>query len=288
LADRKIISIYPKGVRLMPIATSTLQEKAGKVRRHIFDMAVGEGCFVGAALSCVEILLVLYECFLRVDPTNLRNPARDYLVMSKGHAVPALYGALIETGLLEKRLLKRNVGPDEGRLYWHPDRRLPGVEFFSGSLGHGLPLAVGLALDCKLRGYKSRVVVLTGDGELNEGSNWEALLVARAYKLDNLLIIVDRNGYQANSKTEDLIPLEPLAKKFSAFGCVVNAIDGHSFKEIKETLAEFPFSKGQPGVIIANTLRGKGIEEFENNPDYWFVQLTAEKAEKYKLELAKI
>jgi transketolase len=257
----------------------SLEEKALRVRKQIIEMATQGGCFLGAAFSCVEILVFLYDSFLRIDNRNLKSLTRDYLIMSKGHAVPALYGTLIETGLLAKSQLHLNPKPGEGRLYWHPDRRFPGVEFYSGSLGHGLPLAVGLALDCKLRGYQSRIVVLAGDGELNEGSNWEALMVARAYKLENLLIIIDRNQYQANCKTEDLLPLEPLADKFTAFGCSIRSINGHSFDELNCALAEFPFARGQASVIIANTIRGRGIVDFEDRADSWFMELSESDAD---------
>jgi transketolase len=263
----------------MTMTVTRPEEKALRVRKQILDMATKGGCFVGAAFSCVEILVCLYNSFLRIDKRNLKSPFRDYLLMSKGHAVPALYGTLIESGLLEKSQLKQNPGPGEGRLYWHPDRRFPGVEFYSGSLGHGLPLAVGLALDCKLRSYQSRIVVLAGDGELNEGSNWEALMVARAYKLDNLLIIIDRNQYQANCKTEDLLPLEPLADKFTAFGCSIRSINGHCFNDLECTFAEFPFARGQASVIIANTVRGRGIADFEDKTDSWFMELSESDAD---------
>ncbi len=271
----------------MTITALSLDDRARRVREHVLDMAAKGGCFVGAAFSCVDILVCLYDSFLKIDNKNFKNLNRDYLLLSKGHGVAALYGTMIETGLLEKSSLKPTLSanPGEGRLYLHPDRRLPGVEFFSGSLGHGLPLAVGLALDCKLRGYSSRVVVLTGDGELNEGSNWEALMVAKAYKLDNLLIIVDRNHFQANCRTEDLIPLEPLADKFNAFGCSTRTINGHCFEEIQNTLKDIPFYTDQASVIIAETIRGKGIAKFENRAESWFMELTESQSETYKANL---
>jgi len=264
-----------------------LQQMAIRAREHVLEMAVQGGCFVGSALSCVDILISLYSSFLRIDSKNLTSLNRDYLLLSKGHAVPALYAVLIEIGVLEKHMLKKNVEEGLGRLYWHPDRRLPGVEFFSGSLGHGLPLAVGLALDCKLRGHHNRVVVLVGDGELNEGSNWEAMLVAKAYKLDNLLIIIDRNRFQANNLTEELVPLEPLVDKFSAFNCTTMQVDGHSFNELVATLNKVPFTKDSPNALIANTIRGKGITEFEDIKESWFLNLKPEEARKYKNILLK-
>lgn len=269
----------------MLTSVNSLEEKASRVRKHVLDMAKDGGCFVGASFSCVEILVFLYERFLCINEEQLYNPCRDYLIMSKGHAVPALYGTLHEKGILKIEELKKEAAPSQGRLYLHPDRRLPGIEFYSGSLGHGLPLAVGLALDCKLRGYKNRIVVLTGDGELNEGSNWEALLVAKAYNLDNLLIVIDRNQFQANCKTEDLIPLEPLYMKFESFGCAVKETDGHNFTELENTLLDFPFAFEKPGVLIARTIRGKGISELEGIPDSWFLNLNSDQVLRYKDDL---
>jgi transketolase len=265
-----------------------LRVMAVRAREHILDMAVDGGCFVGSALSCVDLLVCLYSCFLRIDSKRIKSPLRDYLFLSKGHAVPALYAVLIEIGILEKYMLKRNVEDGLGRLYWHPDRRLPGVDFFSGSLGHGLPLAVGAALDCKVRGHQNRVVVLVGDGELNEGSNWEAMLVAKAYKLDNLLIIIDRNKFQANNLTEELIPLEPLVDKLTAFNCITREADGHNYNELVATLKDVPFIKGAPSALIANTIRGKGIPELEDLKESWFLDLEPEEAIKYRSMLQKV
>jgi transketolase len=173
-------------------------------------------------------------------------------------------------------------------IYWHPNRHIPGVEFHSGSLGHLPAVAAGVALDCKMRGSDNRVIVITGDGELNEGSIWETLLVAGAYSLDNLTLIVDRNQFQANIRTEELVPLEPLADKFRAFGCVVHRVDGHDFEQLEAVfgeLGQLGRSGGKVNVIIADTVRGKGLPSIEARADRWFCAFSDSEIEQLLEEL---
>ena len=191
---------------------NALQNMAFKVRQHIIHMSTDGGCFIGASLSCTDVIVYLYNHFLHVRQDNLDDPTRDYFFLSKGHDVPALYGTFVELGWMPPERLGNHLHTNDS-IYWHPNRNVPGVEFHSGSLGHLLSVSIGVALDCRLREHHNRVVVMTGDGELNEGSNWEALLVAAAYDLDNLVVVVDRNAFQANMRTEDLIPLESLEAK---------------------------------------------------------------------------
>jgi transketolase len=170
-------------------------------------------------------------------------------------------------------------------VYWHPNRKIPGVEFHSGSLGHLLSVATGVAMDIKMRGGKNKVVVITGDGELNEGSNWEALLVAQAYKLDNLVVVVDRNEFQANIRTEELIPLEPLRDKFEAFGARAIQINGHDFEALDGVFSRIPMETGKPTVIIAKTVRGRGLPSIEQRADRWFCNFSKEEIEQLLKEL---
>jgi transketolase len=263
-----------------------LEQMALRVRENIVRMASNGGCFIGSALSCADLMVYLYTHFLNISWETLDNPGRDYLFLSKGHAVPALYSTLVELGWLEKERLKNHLEPHD-YIYWHPNTRIPGVEFHSGSLGHMLPIAVGVALDCKLQKQENRVVVMVGDGELNEGSNWEALLVARAYQLDNLVIVVDRNEFQANLRTEELVPLEPLDLKFEAFGCRVKRGNGHSFAWLSQEFSSVPFAAGMPGVVIAETVRGKGISSIENRADQWFGNFSDTEVETLIRELHK-
>ncbi|MFA7419362.1 MAG: 1-deoxy-D-xylulose-5-phosphate synthase N-terminal domain-containing protein [Melioribacteraceae bacterium] len=261
-----------------------LQETALRVREHIIKMSGNGGCFIGASLSCADLILYLYKEFLNVSPQNLKDPNRDYFFLSKGHDVPALYGTYVELGWLEESRLKNHLKTND-TIYWHPNRNIPGVEFHSGSLGHNLSVACGVAYDCKLKNQTNKIVVVVGDGELNEGSMWEALLVASAYKLDNLLIVVDRNQFQANMQTEDLIPLHPLDKKFEAFGCAASIVNGHNFTELENALASFPFKKEKVSVLIAETVRGKGLPSIERRADRWFANFKDEEVAQLLKEL---
>ena len=245
---------------MIGVGMPELQETALRVREHVIRLAGKGGCFVGASLSCADLMVYLYREFLRVNRDNPEDPGRDYFLLSKGHAVPALYGTFVELGWLSRERLASHLRTEDC-LYWHPNRGVPGVEFHAGSLGHMLPVAAGVALDCRRRKTGNKVVVMTGDGELDEGSNWESLLVAAAHRLDNLLVIVDRNGFQANMKTEDLIPLRQLTAKFEAFGCSVREIDGHDFAEMAATLADFPFAPDKPSVLIARHRPRQGNPE---------------------------
>ena len=248
-----------------------------RVRGHILQMARGGGCFVGASLSCADIVVHLYGRILRVSPATVQSAERDYLFLSKGHDVPALYATLAELGFIDPSRLQNHLQTHDV-IYWHPSREVSGVEFHSGSLGHLLSVAIGVAVDVRLRGGDNRVYVLLGDGELDEGSVWEACLVASALELDNLVAIVDRNGAQANRPTEDLIPLEPLADKFRAFGWGCLAVDGHDFDSLDNAHAEVPLRAGRPSVLVARTVRGRGVPSLEGRTDRWFTALSDDEA----------
>ncbi|MBN2571906.1 MAG: transketolase [Ignavibacteriales bacterium] len=262
-----------------------LKEIALRARRHILDMTEG-GCFLGASYSCVDIILFLYKKFLNVDSAHLKDPTRDYFFLSKGHSVPALYATFVELGWLEKERLKNHLKTNDD-IYWHPNTKINGVEFHSGSLGHLLSVAVGVALDCKIEQRNNKVVVLLGDGELNEGSNWESLLIASTFKLNNLLIIIDRNKIQANKITEELIPLEPLKEKFNSFGFYVDSVNGHDFNDMDIKLKKYP-NEDKPTILIAETVRGKGIPSIEMKTDKWFCKFTDDEINNYKLELEQM
>lgn len=263
---------------------SELESLALRVREHVIGLATQGGCFLGASLSCVDLMAYLYGEHLDVAPDRLTDPHRDYLFLSKGHDVPALYGTLAELGWIERDRLKNHLKTSDS-VYWHPNAKIPGVEFHSGSLGHLLAVATGVALDCRIKGQKNRIYVIVGDGELNEGTNWETLLVAQAYKLENLVVIVDRNQFQANMRTEDLIPLEPLGPKFEAFGAGVRRVSGHDFAALDQALGDLPFRAGAPSVLIADTIRGRGLPSIEARADRWFCNFTATEIEGLLREL---
>jgi transketolase len=247
-------------------------------------MSVRGGCFVGASLSVTDLLVHLYSRTLRVSPLEPRRAERDHLLLSKGHDAPALYATLAEHGFFDPARLANHLSPDDV-LYWHPNTRVPGIEFQSGSLGHLLSVGIGMALDARLRGTSNRVFVVMGDGEMNEGSVWEALLVAAAHRLDNLVVVVDRNGFQANARTEELIPLEPLDVKFEAFGWGCRTVDGHDFVALDAAFARLPQRSRRPTAILARTVRGKGIPSLENRADTWFLKPTSAQAEALLHEL---
>lgn len=252
-----------------------LEAIALKVREHIIKMSTDGGCFVGASLSAVDLIVYLYAEFLDLHKDNLTDPDRDYLFLSKGHDVPALYGTFVELGLMEKERLSNHLSIKD-HIYWHPNTNIPGVEFHSGSLGHLPSVAIGVALDIKIRGGANKVVCILGDGELNEGSCWEAVLVANAYQLDNLVFVVDRNHFQANMPTEELIPLEPLQDKFTAFGAAVTRIDGHDYDALRTAFNNYLFREGKLNVVIADTVRGKGLPSIEKRADRWFCNFSAD------------
>ena len=254
-------------------ALTSLPEIALRVREHIIRMSSGGGCFIGASLSCADLIVHMYSRVLRPVGNPVGDANRDYLLLSKGHDVPALYGMLVELGVLAKDRLKSHLDPRD-HIYWHPNTAIPGVEFHSGSLGHLLSVGLGIALDLKMRESDQRVFVVLGDGELNEGSIWEALLVAAAHKLDNLVAVVDRNQFQANIATEELIPLEPLGAKFRAFGCNVVETDGHDFGAMEDAFAKLHYNSGRPTVLVAHTVRGKGLPSIERRADRWFVRFS--------------
>jgi transketolase len=271
-------------MKTISINTERLEITALKVREHIIKMSTGGGCFVGASLSAADLIVYLYSEFLNVNQSNLDDPNRDYLFLSKGHDVPALYATFAESGLLEKARLENHLSTAD-HIYWHPNTQVPGVEFHSGSLGHLPSVAIGVAMDIKIKGGANKVVCIMGDGELNEGTCWEAVLVANAYKVDNLIFVIDRNHFQANMATEDLIPLEPLHDKFTAFGAAVKRVNGHSFEALHEAFSAFPFQSGKLNVVIADTVRGKGLPSIERRADRWFCNFNAAEVEDLLKEL---
>ena len=232
--------------------------------RNLREQIIRAACIAGeghipSAFSILDILWVLYHDILRHDSSNPTDPFRDRFVLSKGHASLGLYGILAERGFFPIEELK-TFGSFTSRLGGHPDsRKVPGIEASTGSLGHGMPMAVGMALGLKIRESSSRVVSIVGDGECNEGTVWEAALLAAHHKLDNLTCIVD-----FNHSGDRALMLGDLSAKFRSFGWDVIEIDGHNHSQIKDSLK--PCSGTLPRAVIANTIKGKGCKEMENNP----------------------
>ena len=233
-------------------------------------MAKNGGCFIGSAFSCIDILAYLYSNVFDIEKIKNMEKDRDILILSKGHAVAGLYAVLAQVGIISKDRLKNYLTVKDD-LYWHPNPNIPGIEFHSGSMGHGLAIGIGMAFASKLNKISNRIFVVLGDGELNEGSIWESVLIANAYKLDNLTVIIDRNFRQANLKTEELIPLESVQDKFSAFGWETLFCNGHNANDIHNVFEQISKNAlDKPTAIIANTTRGNGIPLMEDDPKYWF------------------
>jgi transketolase len=255
-----------------------LEQSALKVREDILKMTLNGGSYLSSALSCTDILVFLYKYYLNINRNNLNDQTRDYFFLSKGHTVSALYSVLAEAGIISRERLLNHLS-DTDFLYWHPNVNIPGVEFHSGSLGHLMGVACGIAMDCKIRGYKNKITVMLGDGELNEGSVWETALMAGSKKLDNLIAIIDRNKFQANGETEDVIKLDSISEKFQSFRWSVRTADGHNFNSLHRAFSLIPFEEGKPSLVIANTVRGKGVPGIESKPGNWFASFTKEEVD---------
>jgi transketolase len=218
----------------------------------------------GGSLSCVDILNVLYNRILNVSPETFADPGRDRYIQSKGHSVEALYVVLADKGFFPESDLE-TLCRYRSHYVGHPTRKVNGMEQNTGALGHGLAFSVGVAISAKKDNADYNVYTLLGDGELAEGSNWESLLAAAHYDLDNLTAIIDRNNLQITGKTEDICSVEPLEAKCKAFGWRVEIVDGHDITAMTDVLRSIPFETGKPNMVIANTIKGKGVSFMEND-----------------------
>jgi transketolase len=245
------------------VSTPTLQFAAA-IRSHTVRMVHRvNASHVGGGLSMADLLAVLYHEVLRSYPAEPRHPDRDRFILSKGHACAALYATLALRGFFPVEDLEQ-FGQDGSRLMTHISHKVPGVEFSTGSLGHGLGFACGKALAAKRQKKSWRVFALLSDGELDEGSNWEAILFAQHHQLDNLVAIVDYNKIQSLGSVKEVLDLHPLADKFRAFNWAVKEIDGHDHDAISTALRVLPLESGKPSCLIANTVKGKGVNFMED------------------------
>jgi Transketolase, N-terminal subunit len=244
----------------------TSEQLAWKIRRHGIEMTyLSHGSHIGSILSVADIIAVLYNDIAKIDPQNPKMHERDRIILSKGHAGAAIYAALSEKGFMDVDELKTHYA-DNSRLSGHVSHKnVPGVEFSTGSLGHGLSVGTGMALAAKKDSLSHKVFVICGDGECDEGSVWEAALVAHHYNLNNLIAIIDHNKMQSLDFCENTIALSPFADKWEAFGWSVYDINGHDHAALKKTMMKAKFSLDKPSVIIANTVKGKGVSFMENN-----------------------
>lgn len=242
-----------------------LQLKSIEYRKKILKVIkIANAGHTGGDLSCIDIINVLYNRVMNVSPENFSDPDRDRYIQSKGHSVEALYIVLADCGFFPETDLQ-TMCRYQSHYVGHPTRKVNGIEQNTGALGHGLSVAVGMALAGKKDHLDYKVFCLLGDGELTEGSNWEAALTASHYKLDKLIAIVDYNQLQITGLTRDVCNTDPLDKKFEAFGWTVRHTDGHSIDDLVDTLNHTPFASDQPSAIIAHTVKGKGVSFMENN-----------------------
>ncbi|MGW3307554.1 transketolase [Streptomyces sp. NPDC001073] len=240
-----------------------LRERATRIREHVADMCAGpEGGHLGGAYSAADIMTALYFDVMNLDPDRPDAPERDRFVLSKGHAAVGLYATLAERGYLPVDELATYARPGS-RLMGHPVRAVPGVEAATGSLGHGLALGCGFALGARLDGHDSRTFVLMGDGELQEGSVWEAAIGAASQGLDRLVAVVDRNSLQLTGDTDSIAAMEPLADRWRGFGWAVQEADGHDLATLVRALGTTPWEPGRPSVLIARTVKGRGLPFLE-------------------------
>ncbi len=267
------------------IKIKELENKAKQIRRLIIEMLAKAGSgHPGGSLSATDLITALYFSVLRHKPSDPHWSDRDRFHMSKGHCCPLWYAVLAESGYFpkDKLMTLRQLG---SLLQGHPDRRTPGIESASGSLGQGLSIALGMSLAGKIDKKGYRVYVLLGDGEIQEGNIWEAAMAAAHYKCDNLCAILDYNGFQIDGRTCDIMNLEPIAAKWQAFGWQTIDINGHNMQEILGAYEEAANVKGKPTIIIARTVKGKGVSFMENTCDFHGRAPTKEETEKALKEL---
>ncbi|OQA45088.1 MAG: Transketolase [Spirochaetes bacterium ADurb.Bin315] len=242
----------------------SLKIQAFETRKAILQMIyTARAGHTGGSLSAADLMTALFFKILQLDPRNPKWEGRDYFVLSKGHCVEAYWAVLAHRGFFPKDELA-TFSQFGSRLIGHPNNEVPGVEVNTGALGHGLSISVGMAIGLKKRKMTNRVFTLLGDGELGEGSVWEGAMAGGHYELDNLIAIIDRNHLQISGSTEDVMTLEPLAEKWKSFGWSVKEIDGNSMEEIVNVLTSVPFERDKPSLIIAHTIKGKGVDEMEN------------------------
>lgn len=265
-----------------------MDNRSENLRALIYEMVEPERRgHIGSALSMVEILRVLFDDFLNYQSHNPSWPERDRFILSKGHGCLALYALLADKGFFSIKHLKTFCKFDSN-LGGHPELgKIPGVEASTGALGHGLPIGVGMAVAAKMKQHSHKVVVVCGDGEINEGSVWEAALSAKKHNLDNLFVIVDYNKMQSYGSTDEVLNLEPLAGKWRSFGFSVYEVDGHSVKELGKTFENANVLNKNPKVIICHTIKGKGLSIAENNPEWHHKRLSEEELEMMRTEWKK-
>lgn len=265
-----------------------LKKLAYKLRQDVVDMIVnGKGGHIGGDMSVMDTLVTLYFKEMNISVDNFNTKDHDHFIMSKGHSVEALYAVLAEKGFFPIERVLKEFSQFGSMFIGHPNNKLPGIEMNSGALGHGLPVAVGMAIAERMNKSKNRVYVVMGDGELAEGSVWEGAMSGANYRLDNLCAIIDRNRLQISGSTEDVMALDDLHRKWYSFGWhVIDVDDGNDIEKLARAFEESRMVKGKPSVLIANTIKGKGSSVMENKAAWHHHVPSAEEYEQIKKDLA--
>ncbi len=263
-----------------------LKLKAAQLRGKVIDMShAAQSAHLGSSLSCADIVTAAYWHALKIDPTKPNDPLRDRFILSKGHAATTLYAVLAAKGFFPMEMLETYT-KDGGKLAEHPPANgLPGVEAATGSLGHGLPIGLGMALAGRIHNQNYRVYALLSDGECNEGSVWEAAMFAAGQNLENVCVIVDYNKWQATARSNETLALAPLCDKWKAFGWDAMEVDGHDVDKLADLLANIPNGSGKPVALIAHTVKGKGVSFMEDDNNWHYRAPTAEEVTKSYKEL---
>lgn len=258
---------------------------AAQFRARVVEMShAARAAHLASALSCMDIVTVLYHSVLNVDPRRPKWEDRDRFILSKGHAASALYVALAYKGFLSETELQ-TYGKAGSLLEEHPSPKLPGVEAATGSLGHGLPCGCGMALATRIQGRRNRTFVLMSDGECNEGSVWEAAMFAAANRLGHLCAFVDFNKWQATARSREVLAIDPLAEKFRSFGWAVHEIDGHDHRQIADAASEASVDRDKPTMVVAHTVKGRGVSFMEDDNNWHYRIPTSEEVQSAKVEL---
>jgi transketolase len=261
---------------------------AARIRARVVEMShVAETPHLGSSLSCVDMLVAAYWATLRIDPKHPLDPDRDRFILSKGHAATALYATLAERGFFDPKLLD-TYDEDGAALPEHPGLQcVPGVEAATGSLGHGLPIALGMALAARIQKRPTRCLVLMSDGECEEGSVWEAAMFAPAQKLDTVTVMIDYNKWQATGRSDEIMALAPLAEKWRAFGWDACEVDGHDLDALLAALTKEPDGSGRPRALVCHTVKGKGVSFMEDDNNWHYRIPTADEVRKARVELGQ-
>lgn len=270
-----------------PLSVADLEQRARVLRAQIIENSHRtQTPHLGSCLSCVDVLVAAYFAALRIDPSRPADPGRDRFILSKGHGAPALFHALAMREFYPASMLA-DYGVDGGVFAEHPPTHdhLPGIEAATGSLGHGLPIGLGMALAGRIQGRRYNVFALLSDGECNEGSVWEAALLAAAQRVDNLMVIVDFNKWQATGRSEEVMALAPLVEKWRAFGWNACEVDGHDMHALVDVMTRLPDGSGRPVAVIAHTVKGKGVSFMEDDNNWHYRTPSAEEVARAKVEL---